>query len=134
MSANKKDKKNSLEGPSTLQHATSLKVFIFGMTIKEYLMCLVLISTLIQEFSELNEFEFDQHLEKDKSGKKFMISIKKQDQAKVNQTKTESNDFSLAGQDGKNDRSTLEQGHGKGQGKVVQPNQHVPNMFPTCGK
>ena len=75
------------------------------------------------EFTQFNEFEFDQHLEKDKSGKKFMISIKKHDQAEFNQTKTESNDFSLAGQDGKNDRSTLEQGHGKGQEKVVQPIQ-----------
>ena len=78
-----------------------MKVFIFCMTIKEYLTCLVLISTLVQSIAEFNEFDWDKHLEKDKSGKKFMISIKKQDQAKVNQTKTESNDFSLAGQDGK---------------------------------
>ena len=71
------------------------------MTIKEYLTCLVLISTLVLSIAEFNEFDWDKHLEKDKSGKKFMISIKNQDQAEFNQTKTESNDFSLAGQDGK---------------------------------
>ena len=64
---------------------------------------------MIQSIAEFNEFDFDQHLEKDKSGKRFMIYIKKQEQAKFNQPKTENNDFHLSILDKmkRNDRITL---------------------------
>ena len=83
------------------------------MTVKEYLTCLVLIATVIQSVAEFNEFDWDQHLEKDKSGKKFMISIKRNEQANFNKTKTEMNDLSLSGRDEKNVLSALGPGHEK---------------------
>ena len=92
------------------------------MTVKEYLTCLVLIATVIQSIAEFNEFDWDQHLEKDKSGKKFMISIKRNEQAKFNKTKKEINEFSNSGQDEKDVLSALEPGHKKDKVKQNQPN------------
>ena len=93
------------------------------MTVKEYLTCLALITTVIHSIAGFNEFDWDQHLEKDKSGNRFMISIKRQDQAKFNKTKTENNDLSLSGQDEKTVMSALDPGHSKGH-SPTKPTKH----------
>ena len=97
-----------------LRLANSLRLVVFIMKIRDLIIFLALISTLIK---------CKQHLAKDKSGKKFILSIKKQDRVSLNNTNTESNDFSFIGNAKKPDTRKLKQRNLKGQEKGLVPEQ-----------